>query len=315
MGCAKAQKKDELPVLTITVFAAPSQSIWFPTIIQKLGLDIKHGFQLVVKQKPGPVAYAEYASGKDKVCYCNAPAAVARFLEQGSDITLLWNIFNAEYVIITGNPAVQKASDLEGKKIAADTSTGGWAIGALLLTQNGVDLEKVSIQSAWGAAQAAQLAASRVDALVVSPVEAAFLQSQAPDKYRIIPLASPEIWKAAAAGPGIPAIAMGVWRDWLREPGNLELVRKLYAANVEAVNFAKANPEKAADIISSTVNVKKVSVQRMLETRPQFIRVAPMSEYRDPIRLLTQRLLPEAGILERPLTDAELDAFVGSFKP
>jgi len=308
-------KVDGLPTLEITVFAAPSQSIWFPTIIQKRGLDVKNGFHLVVKQKPGPTAYAEFASGIDKVCYCAAPAAVARFVEQGSKITLLWNVFSAEYVLVTNNPSVQKPADIMGRKLAADTSTGGYAVAAMLLARNAIDLKKVDVQSAWGAAQAALLSSRRIDALLLTPVEAAMLKDADPEHVRIIELIQSSGWRAFGYGPGVPAISFGVWTDWIVQPANADLARRFYRANIEAVEWGKANPEAAADLVSGTVNVKRASVLNTLKLRSDYIRVAPIAEYRAPIRELTTKLLPDAALIDRPMTEAELKQFVSDFQP
>jgi len=98
-------------------------------------------------------------------------------------------------------------------------------------------------------------------------------------------------------------------------PANADLARRFYRANVEAVAYAKANPERAADIVSGAVDVKRASVLNTLKLRSDYIRVAPISEYRAPIALLTGKLLPNAGLLDRPLTDAELSVFVSDFKP
>jgi hypothetical protein len=56
-----------LPELRVTVFAAPSQSIWLPTLIKTLKLDEKQGFALRVTPKPGQVAYSDFAGGADPV--------------------------------------------------------------------------------------------------------------------------------------------------------------------------------------------------------------------------------------------------------
>lgn len=311
----RAVQADSLPTLAITVFAAPSQSIWFPTIIQKRGFDVKHGFRLDVKQKPGQTAYAEFASGVDKVCYCAAPAAVSRFVQQGANIRLLWNIFSAEYVLITNNPDVRAPRDIAGRRLAADTGTGGYAVAAMLLNRNGVDLKSVDVQSAWGAAQAALLATKRVDALLLTPVEAALLRENDPANYRIINLIDASGWRSAGYGPGVPSIAFGVWKNWLDVPANADLAQRFYRANVEAVAWAKAHPEEAADIVSSTVDVKRASVLNTLRLKSDYVRIAPISEYREPIRQLTTKLLPSAGLLDRPLSEAELALFVSDFAP
>lgn len=306
---------DGLPTLEVTVFAAPSQSVWFPTIIQKTGLDVKNGFHLVVKQKPGPVAYAEFASGVDKVCYCAGTAAVARFVEQGSPITLLWNVFATDYVLVTNNPAVRRPTDIIGRRLAADTGAGSYAIAAVLLKQAGVDVKKVEVQSARGAAQAAQLSTHRVDAVLMTPIESSLLQADDPEATRVIPLIDDAGWKRLGYDRAVPHISFGVWREWIADPAHADLARRFYRANVEAVDLAKADPERAATIVSSNVDVRRESVLNALRSNAIQIRVAPISEYRDAIRRLTTQLLPQAGMLDRPLNEAELAALVSDFRP
>jgi ABC-type nitrate/sulfonate/bicarbonate transport system substrate-binding protein len=304
-----------LPHLRVTVFAPPSYSVWFPTLIQKTGLDVKHGFKLDVVAKPGQVAYTEFASGADKVCYCAAPAAVARFVEHGSDITLLWNVFDLRYDIATADPAIRRPKDLEGKTFSADTGTGGWAITALLLKQNGVDLSKVQIHSAWSGSQAAELAVGRVDAAMLGPVDVAQLQTRTPRTFHAFSIFDNAQWQkyATTPHPGIPSIAMGVWRDWLAVPANRDLVERLYAANQDAVAFAREHPQQAADLISQAAHVDREALLYGLTHYADIIDVRPISEYRQAIKVLTQSLLPEAKLLDRPMTDAELAAYVSDF--
>lgn len=304
-----------LPHLRITVFAPPSYSVWFPTLIQKAGLDVRHGFKLDVVPKPGQLAYTEFATGADKVCYCAAPAAVARFVEHGSDITLLWNIFDLRYDIATADPAIRTAKDLEGKKLSADTSTGGWAITALLLKQSGVDLSKVQIHSVSAPANMTELAVGRVDASMLGPVDVAQLQAQSGRKFYAFSIFDNAAWQRYAATPhqGIPSIAMGVWRDWLAVPANRALMERLYAANQDAVAFVRTNPEKAADLVSQAAHLDRQVLFYGLTHYAEIIDVRPIDEYRQAIKVLTQSLLPDAKLLDRPMSDAELAAYVSDF--
>jgi len=310
-----AAETPALPHLAITVFAPPSYSVWFPTLIQKLGLDVKHGFRLDVTPKPGQLAYTEFASGSDKVCYCAAPAAVARFVEHGADITLLWNVFDLRYDIATADPSIRAPKDLEGRSFSADTNTGGWAITALLLKEHGVDLTKIRIHSASNAAQIAELSVGRVDAAMLGPVDLAQLQIQSPQKFHSFTIFDNVAWQKSAATPhpGIPSIAMGVWRDWLAAPANRDLVERLYAANQDAVAFARAHPDEAADIISQAEHIDRKVLVFGLTHYFEIVDLRPISEYREAIKVLTQSLLPDAKLLDRPMTDAELAAYVSDF--
>lgn len=305
----------EAPVLHITVFAAPSQSVWIPSLIQSAGLDKAHGFTLEVTQKPGPVAYAEFASGADKVCFCAAPAGVARFVEQGSPITLLWNVFYLDFLVASKNPEIRAALDLRGRKISADTLTGSWAVSSFLLQQQGLAMKDVTVQSSRGAQQIAELAVDRVDAAVFGPSDDGLLQTGSPGVFHTFSIFDRAKWRELTNSPGVPSITMGVWRDWLDDPAHLDLLRRLYAANVDAAAMIRADPEGSASRIAERIKLPAAALAYGFRTYPDIIDIHPSSRDRQAIALLTQKLLPAAQQLERPMTDAELAAYVSDFQP
>jgi ABC-type nitrate/sulfonate/bicarbonate transport system substrate-binding protein len=303
--------------LSITVFAAPSQSIWLPTLITRLKLDEKQGFRLRVTPKPGPVAYADFATGADPVCYCAAPAAVARFVEQGAQISLLWNIFDLDSYVVTKDPAIRGLKDLAGKRVGADTGTGNWAVAAWLLEQNGVALSSLDIQSTSNAAALrTELAVGRVDAAVVQPLDIATMATTPEGAgYRVIGLNRASIWRRYAATAGVPSIDLGVWRPWLQDAGHRALLQKLYRANLEAAAYIKQQPEQAARLISEETQLSAPALLYLFRHDPDIIDIRPSTEYRGAIKALTQQLLPAAHLLDRPLTDQELADYVADFKP
>ncbi len=306
-----------LPELSITVFAAPSQSLWIPTLIQALQLDRKHGFQLKVTPKPGPVAYTDFASGNDQVCYCAAPAAVARFVEQGSDIALLWNVFDLNYYVVSHDVAIASPRDLVGRRLAADTGTGQWAIAAWMLEQDGLDLSKVELHSISNpTAQLAELSLGRVDAVVEGMIDVATLQtSEQGQGLHVIALDPKAALAKHQAGSSVPSIAFGVWRPWLDQPGHRELAQQFYQANLDAVAWLRAHPAQAAKIVAERTGMSATALQQLFEHNPEMIDVHPIGNDHGAIALLTQDLLPKAGLLERPLTDAELGRYVSNFAP
>jgi len=305
-----------LPELKVTVFAAPSQSIWLPTLIKTLKLDEKQGFSLVVTAKPGQVAYTDFASGADPVCYCAAPAAVARFVEQGAQITLLWNVFDLDYYIVTNNAAIQRPSDLNGKTIGADTSTGVWATAVWLLKQNGVHIDQLDVQSATTPSLIAAMGSGRLDAAVFGPIDSASLMA-APggDQFRLIKINQESDWRRYGLEHGIPSIEFGTWRTWLEKPENLQLARKFYRANLEAAAFLRKDPAQAAKIIGAATSISEDALRHLFADGAPMIDIRPSSEYAPAIKLLTQQLMPAAHQLDRPLTDAELTAYVSDFQP
>lgn len=313
-GAAQAQ---DLPKLGVTVFNAPSQSVWIPTLIQHLGLDRKHGFELTVTQKPSNVAYTDFATGKDPVCFCAAIPAVSRFKQQGADITLLWNIFNFESDIVVRGASIQSLQDLQGKTVQTDTVTGGWALSRWFLAQRGLDLGKVTIKSssARGAAGLAELQLGRVDALLVNPIEGAAAVLQGGGELRTLPVFDQALWKKVSGTDFVPQIAVGVSGRWIAQPQNQELARRFYAANREAVAYILAQPADAARLVARDAKLDAASMERVFERYRDLIRVEPLRPHLATIALLTQKLLPEGGQLQRPLTDAELQSLVADFDP
>lgn len=308
---------DGLPELAITVFAPPSQSIWLPILIQELGLDEQQGFRLRVNPKPGPIAYTDFATGADPVCFCAAPSAVARFVEQGADITLLWNAFTLDYFIVTNRPDIRSVRDLPGRLLGADTGTGSWAVTAWLLQQNGVELERVRLRSSSNyTATTTELSLGRLDAMVAGLINVATLATgDTGHEYRVLDLDQDGIWRGYGSSAGIPGIAFGVWRPWLESGDNLELARAMYRASLEAAAFIRSEPERAARLIGARTSMSEQALLHLFRNNPDMIDIRPISEYGNAIRLLTQELLPQAGLLDRPLSDAQLDAYVSDFEP
>jgi ABC-type nitrate/sulfonate/bicarbonate transport system substrate-binding protein len=314
---AEAQTPATLPTLTITVFAPPSQSIWIPTLIQELGLDRKHGFVLKVVPKPSSVAYADFASGADPVCYCASIPAVARFKQQGADITLLWNIFNFESYIVTNNPELRKPRDFEGHTIQADTITGNWILSSVFLEAHGVSLSKLRVQSmaAGSASSLVELQLKRIDGIVLNPTEASAAIVRSPEPLTAVPLFDAALWRKKAGADALPTIAIGVWRTWFAKPENQDLARRFYGANLEAQAFIHANPKEAAAKIAGPSKIDEPVLVDTFERFQHLINIRPLKEYRPTVALLTQKLLPESKQLPQPFSDAELDSFVADFTP
>lgn len=314
---AVAAQAQELPKLAITVFNAPSQSVWIPSLIQRLGLDRKNGFELQVTQKPSNVAYTDFATGRDPVCFCAAIPAVARFKQQGADFTLLWNVFNFEADIIVKDPAIKTLDDLRGKVLQTDTITGAWALSKWFLHERGLDLAKVTIKSssARGAGGLAELQLARVDALLVNPIEGAAAIQQGRGEFRAIPVFDPVVWRKAAGTDFVPQIAVGVASRWIAQRPNQDLARRFYAANRQAVAFIRERLAEAAKLVAADAKLDPATMEEVLSRYRDLIRVEPLRRHLPTVALLTQKLLPGGGQLERPLTDAELQSLVSTFDP
>jgi NitT/TauT family transport system substrate-binding protein len=316
VGPPAAAAAQQLPVLTVTVFSAPSQVVWFPALIQATGLDVQHGFKLEIKQKPSQMAYADFAAGADPVCYCISTGAGGRFVEQGADVALLWTIFNYDYYIVA-NAGVHALKDLEGKTLVADTVTGSWALADWFLRQRGVDMTKVTIRSSnvRGAGGFAELMAGRSDAVAVTPIDASTVLAEAEDALHVFSVYDAAIWRQHARSETMPSIAAGAWRDWAAKAENLDLLRRFYAANLEAAKLVKREPEKAAALIEQRTGISSKTLLYYFAHFGSLVDVRPIGDNRDSIAALTQTILPAANQLDRPFTAAELANYVSDFRP
>lgn len=311
---AAASARADLPVLGITVFAPPSYSTWLPAIIQKNGLDVRHGFRLQVTPKVGQVAYVDFAHGVDKVCFCVAPQTFTQFVEQGADIAMVFNVFKFTNLVAVSDPAIRSVADLRGKTLGAATGTGNWSVTSFLLQQEGLDLSAVKVQSLSSTTEVAEFAMGRVDAIFPTPVEIASVQTQS-NRYHVISIFDQAKWQAYSHSPGIPSIALGAWRDWLAVPSNLELTKRLYAATQDAATFARTHPDEAATIISDSTKMNRAAVLYVLRNLPDILDVRPIGAYKGAIKVLAQKLMVTDDVLERPLSDAEVDRYVANFQP
>jgi len=303
-----------LPVFDVTVFHAPSYSVWLPTLIHVRGIDRQHGFKLTLTEKPGQSAYADLASGADYACLCIAPTTFTSFVEQGADVTLLFNVYSYTNLVAVTDPAIRSAHDLTGRTIATNTSTGQWAVARFLLAQSGLDLDKANILSSAGAGAAvAELAAHRVDAILPGPVEIASLSQQTKD-FRVFSIFDQAAWHRVAPDRGIPNVLLGVQTRWWSRPENKALAARFYEAIIEASNWAKDHPAEAAKIIGDNTDMPEAAVAYALEHFPEIIQIGPASEFKASIAFITQRLMPEQGSLQRPLTNEEVDAYVSDFR-
>lgn len=304
----------DLPVFALTVYAPPSYSSWLPALIKKQGFDIRYGFTLKVSHKVGTVAYLDTALGNDYACGCISPITFSQFVAQGAKVSMIFNIWLGTSLVAVADPAIRNASDLQGRILGVDRDSAQWAVTAFILEQAGLDLTKVKFRSAYGTSQVAEFAAGRVDAFFPALTEVASLQTRTKE-YHIISVFDQSAWQIYSHSRAIPSITLGVSRSWVRDPSHLDLVRRLYAAYRDAADYARQNPEDAADTIFAATKMEKAAVKYVLAHFPEALSVEPISNYKGAIKVLTQELLVRGKQLGRPMTDEEVNAYVSDFSP
>lgn len=315
-GGAKAE--DALPVFRTAAITNADPSVWAIQLIKEKQIDRKYGFDLQFKLKPVSVAYSEFINGTDQVCLCLTIATAARFAIQGVDVSLVstYNNYGNAY-LATENPDIQKPADLAGHSLAGSTGSGSWVFQQYFLREHqGVDLTKVDIPSIVASAQATNLIAKRVDAITVFDDTRLKLEAAQPGRFRFIPTFDKEKWKALTGVDYVPMFLLGVRTGWYEDTRNRDLLEKFEAAYDEAVAEVTAQPEATADLLGEDrAFAPKSFVVDFLKRYPEAGKVVPATDLRPAITALTQKVLPGTGLIDRPLTDKEVDKLIVQAHP
>lgn len=257
---AQSPKSADLPVLQIAAITNPDPSRWAIEIIKRRKLDEKYGFDLRYTLKPVSVAYTDFLNGRDPVCLCLTIATGARFLIEGADVSLVWTYSSyTKAYIVTEQADIKAPADLAGRTLPGSTGSGSWVFLQYFLAKHqGVDLGKVNIPSIVQSAQATNLLAGRIDAMVVFEDQKVQLEALAPGRFRFIPILDREKWRAETGIDYLPMFLLGIRTGWYDEPGNKNLLRAFHAAYSEAIAYLIEKPKEAANLIGEKEDRKSV---------------------------------------------------------
>ena len=79
----------------------------------------------------------------------------------------------------------------------------------------------------------------------------------------------------------MPSIAAGAWRDWAAKPDNLDLLRRFYAANLDAAELVKREPEKAAALIEQGTGISRNTLLYYFAHFGSLIDIRPIADDRE----------------------------------
>lgn len=239
--------------------APPSNGSFMFPIIEKLSLDKKHGLEFDVKTYSSPGAlYQDFSAGNTGVIF-GAVFNAANFYTRGVDMELLFTVSTANHAFVTKNPAIKNPKDLEGKTIAATTSSGMYGMALLFLRQAGLDPRKnVNVVTAAPSAVQTQLLADRVEVgLLAEPA----LSNVVGKGFHIIGNMNAEIRKALSMQENAPIWYIGGYahRSWIKEnPKRAVATLKMWQ---DAASFHREHPAEADKIISAYTRIPVESLQ------------------------------------------------------
>ncbi|PWC19536.1 ABC transporter substrate-binding protein [Brenneria corticis] len=313
-----ANTSGNLPILKIAAISIGDPSVWTIEYMKEKGIDKKNGFDLQYNLKPVSVAYSEFVNGTDQVCMCLTIGTAARFVLKGLDASLVSTYSNyANSYLVTENKDIQKPQDIIGHSVAGSTGSGSWVFQQYILREHqNIDLSKVTIPSIVASAQIANLIAQRVDAITAYDDTRLKLNESQPGRFRFIPTFDKDKWYKLTQVRYIPMFFLGVRKAWNNDPQNHRLLVRFDKAYRESLAEIKNDPAAAAKILGSErVRSSDDYMVKTLTTLGDADKVVPATDLRTAISVLTRSLLPDAGLLDRPLTDSEVDSLITPLTP
>lgn len=313
-----ANAQGNLPVFNLSAISTGDPSVWTIQYMKEKNIDKKYGFDLQYKLKPVSVAYSEFVNGTDRVCMCLTIGTAARFVLKGLDASLVSTYSNyANSYLVTENITILKPQDITDHSLAGSTGSGSWVFQQYFLREHQhVDLNKVAIQSIVASAQVANLVAQRVDAITAFDDGKLKLDEQQPGRFRYIPTFDQDKWYQLTHVRYIPMFFLGVSKSWNADPANHELLVRFNKAYLDALGQIKADPKAAAKLLGSQRTLTSDDYMvKTLTTLKDASAVVPATDIRPAISALTQTLLPQAGLIDRPLTDQEVDSLITPLSP
>lgn len=253
----------------------PSNTSYLLPIIERYGLDKKHGIQLENRLYSDlSNLYADFASHRNSVTaggFFNAAAFYAR----GVKVRLLCTISMANHAIVAKGD-LRLPQELRGKTIAANTSAGFYALALIYFRHHGLDpRSNLNVISAALPAIQSQLFAGRVDAgLVWEPGLSTMLMQG----YHTVGDMVGDIQKELKLPPtaNIWFIGIFAWQDWIDEnPRRAEAVMLMLQ---DAVKIYETRAAEVDPLISEFTKMPLASLKYGREKGLTSFKVIPAIE-------------------------------------
>jgi NitT/TauT family transport system substrate-binding protein len=236
-----------LEKLTIVIFTPPSLGALLPPVIKAQKLDQKNGLDITFAERPPDAYAAQFNSGEFKIGGSASLTTLGLADVRGVKVKYLFNIFDFWGTIVTSRDNVKTIKDLEGKELAAARSTTNYQMADFFLRRAGVDVSKIKIVNTAPPGLVSYAIADRADAVQIWEPAYTLMITKKPT-IRTLDLNIQKVWKEFAGGTDIPYLGVGAHADWV--DANPGAVQKLYSTYKDAAEWVRANPDKAAPLLT-----------------------------------------------------------------
>jgi ABC-type nitrate/sulfonate/bicarbonate transport system substrate-binding protein len=233
--------------VTIVVFGFPSLGAFMPPVIKAQKLDAANGLDIEFVERTPDAYTTQFNSGEFKVGGSAAVLTVGLADARGVKVKYLFNLFDFWGTIVTSRPDIKTVKDLEGKQLAAASSTTNFVMSEFFAKQQGVDPSKIQVVNTAPPGLVGYALADRADAVQLWEPAYTLLKSKKPD-IRMLDTNMAKTWKSFAGGERIPYLGVAAHDDWIA--ANQALIPKLYATYKAAADYITAHPEEAAALIA-----------------------------------------------------------------
>jgi len=233
--------------VTIVVFGFPSLGAFMPPVIKAKKLDAAHGLDIDFVERPPDAYTTQFNSGEFKVGGSAAVLTVGLADARGVKVKYLFNLFDYWGTVVTSRPEIKTLNDLEGKQLAAASSTTNFVMFEFFAKQQGVDRSKIQVVNTAPPGLVGYALADRADAIQLWEPAYTLLKAKKPD-IRALDTSVDKTWRSFAGGERIPYLGVAAHSDWIEQ--NQTLIPKLYATYKDASEFIAQHPEEAAAMIA-----------------------------------------------------------------
>jgi ABC-type nitrate/sulfonate/bicarbonate transport system substrate-binding protein len=248
MTLAPAPAAAQAPAkITIVVFGFPSLGAFMPPVIKAKHFDTAHGLDIEFVERPPDAYTTQFNSGEFKVGGSAAVLTVGLADARGVKVKYLFNLFDFWGAVVTSRPEINTLKDLEGKQLAAASSTTNFVMSQFFAKKLGVDVSKIQVVNTAPPGLVGYALADRADAIQLWEPAYTLLKAKKPD-IRMLDTGMANTWKSFAGGERIPYLGVAAHDDWIQ--ANQALIPKLYAAYKQAGEYIAAHPEECAALIA-----------------------------------------------------------------
>jgi len=233
--------------IQIVVFGFPSLGAFMPPVIKAKKLDEAHGLDIEFVERPPDAYTTQFNSGEFKVGGSAAVLTVGLADQRGVKVKYLFNLFDFWGAVVTSRPDVKTVKDLEGKQLAAASSTTNFVMFEFFARKLGADVSKIQVVNTAPPGLVGYALADRADAIQLWEPAYTLLKAKKPT-IRTLDTDMSKTWKNFAGGERIPYLGVAAHADWIAQ--NQALIPKLYATYKEAGDFIAKHPEESVALIA-----------------------------------------------------------------